>query len=479
MTVIRRLQRRWGAEGGYREFLIIAFPLILSTASWSIQHFIDRVFLTWYSTEALAAALPAGMTNFIFLSFFIGIAQYVNTFVAQYTGAGRPERVGPAIWQGVYLALLSGLLALGLAAVSTPLFELIGHDPTVRQAETVYFRVLCYGIGVHVLSTTASCFFSGRGKTWILLAVNVAVTTLNVVLDYGLIFGRWGLPEWGIRGAAWATNFAGLFSALLFFILILRPSHRREFATLRGWKPEADLFRRLLRFGGPSGLTFMLDILAFSLFILIAGRLGTVELAASNLAFNINTLAFMPLIGCGIAVTTMVGQRLGRNQPEKAEYCTWSGFHLSLFYTISMALAYILLPQLFLLPFSAHAQGADFTAAYAIAVILLRIVAIYCVFDALYMTFTATLKGAGDTRFIMWVSVPLGWALMVVPCFVGQVYFNAGIYALWGFLCFYVVTMALVFYFRFRQGKWKSMRVIEEHPPAPEHLVIPGAEVDV
>ena len=464
MELSGRLRRRWHSEGGYREFLGLAFPLILSTASWSIQHFVDRVFLTWYSTEALAAAAPAGMTNFIFLSFFFGIAQYVNTFVAQYMGARRPERVGPSVWQGVYLALFSGLLALVPAALSTPLFDLIGHAPSIRQAETVYFRILCYGIGVHVLSIAASCFFSGRGKAWTVLAVSAAATLCNIVLDYALIFGRWGLPEWGIEGAAWATNLAGLFSALLFFVLILRRPYRQQYATLRGWKFNPELFARLLRFGGPSGLTFMLDIMAFSLFTLIVGRLGTIELAATNLASHINSLAFMPLIGSGIAVTTMVGQRLGRNQPAAAEYCTWTGFHLGLLYTLLMALAYIAVPELFLEPFKAGARGEEFAAAYAIAIPLLRIVAIYCVFDSLYMTFTAALKGAGDTRFIMWVSVPLAWILMVIPSFVAQNFFDAGIFLIWAFLCIYVVILALVFYFRFRQGKWKEMRVIEEVP---------------
>jgi MATE family multidrug resistance protein len=464
MGLLGRLRHRWRSEGGYREFLQLAFPLILSTASWSIQHFVDRVFLTWHSTEALAAAAPAGMTNFIFLSFFFGIAQYINTFVAQYSGARRPERVGPSIWQGVYLALFSGLLALVPAALSAPLFDLIGHDPSIRQAETVYFRVLCYGIGLHVLSITASSFFSGRGKTWTVLAVSAAATLCNIVLDYALIFGHWGLPEWGIEGAAWATNLSGLFSALLFFVLILRRPYREQYATLRGWKFNPELFGRLLRFGGPSGLTFMLDIMAFSLFTLIAGRLGTIELAATNLASQINSLAFMPLIGSGIAVSTMVGQRLGRNQPAAAEYCTWTGFHLALLYTLLMALAYIAVPELFLQPFRARAQGTDFAAAYAISIPLLRIVAIYCVFDSLYMTFTAALKGAGDTRFIMWVSIPLAWVLMVIPSFVVQNYFDASIFLIWAFLCIYVVVLGLVFYFRFRQGKWKEMRVIEDSP---------------
>ena len=133
--MIRYLRHRWGAEGGYRQFLALAIPLILSTAAWSVQHFVDRVFLAWYSTEALAAALPAGMANFVIVSFFIGVVSYVNTFVAQYVGARRPERVGPAVWQGAYLAILSGLVGLGVASQSGTIFRIVGHDAAIRSEE--------------------------------------------------------------------------------------------------------------------------------------------------------------------------------------------------------------------------------------------------------------------------------------------------------------------------------------------------------
>lgn len=458
------LRRRWSAEGGYREFLRLALPLILSTASWSVQHFIDRVFLTWHSTAALAAALPAGMASFTFLSLFMGIVGYANTFVAQYIGARRPERVGPAVWQGIYLALVSGLLALIPAAFATPLFDLIGHDAVIRQEETEYFRILCYGTGPQVLSTAASCFFSGRGQTWVVLAVNVVAISVNIVLDYGLIFGHWGLPAMGIAGAAWATNIGLMIAALSFLGLFLRRQYREEFATLRGWRFDPKLFRRLLRFGGPNGLNFMLDIMAFSLFILVVGKLGPIPLAATNLAFNVNSLAFMPLIGCGIAISTMVGQRLGRDAPAEAEYCTWTGSHIAFAYMGTMVLGYVFLPEFFLSPFDLRAQDADFIEARDTAIILLRFVAIYCLFDAFYMVFTAALKGAGDTRFIMWVSVTMAWAIMVIPSFVALTYFGAGLFVLWGFICAFIIIMGMVFFFRFRAGKWKSMRVIEQTP---------------
>jgi MATE family multidrug resistance protein len=460
--VLNYLRHRWRADGGYREFLGIALPLILSTASWSVQHFVDRVFLTWYSTEALAASLPAGISSFTFMCLFIGAAQYVNTFVAQYMGARRPERVGPSVWQGMYLALASGLLALFPASLAAPLFDLIGHDPSIRREEIAYFRILCYGTGPLVLFTAASCFFSGRGRTWTILAVNAAATLVNIVLDYVLIFGHWGLPEMGIQGAAWATNIAQTCAALAFVVLFLRRPYRREFATLRGWRPDPELLGRLLRYGGPNGLNFMLDILAFTLFLLIVGQLGPMELAATNLASNINSLAFMPLIGCGIAISTMVGQRLGRNEPEQAEYCTWTGFHLAFLYMGLMTLGYLLFPEFFLAPFGLRAYQADFAQVRQLATILLRIVALYCIFDAMYMVFTAALKGAGDTPYIMWVSVFLAWSLMVLPTFVSLRYFEAGLYALWSIFCAYIIVMGIVFYLRFRTGRWKTMRVIEE-----------------
>ena len=461
-SVGSRITRRWRAEGGYREFLQLALPLILSTASWSIQHFVDRIFLSWHSTSALAAALPAGIANFTFISLFMGTAQYVNTFVAQYIGARRPERVGPAVWQGAYLALISGLLALVPAAFSRPLFELVGHAPEIRAAETEYFRILCYGTGPQVIATAFSCFFSGRGQTWIVLAVNIAAIGINIVLDYGLIFGHWGLPALGISGAAWATNIGLVVSALAFTALFLGRQYREQYATLRGWKPDRELLTRLLRFGGPNGISFMLDIMAFTFFILIVGRLGPIPLAATNLAFNINSLAFMPLIGCGIAVSTMVGQRLGRDDPQAAEYCTWTGLHLALLYMGAMSFGYLAVPELFLAPFGLRADDADFIAAHDIAVSLMRVVAVYCIFDAAYMMFTAALKGAGDTRFVMWVSIPLAWAIMVVPSFVTIAYFDGGLYLLWSYVCLYICVMGIVFYFRFRTGRWKSMRVIEK-----------------
>ena len=162
--------QRWRAEGGYRDVFSVAVPLILSTATWSLQNFIDRVFLSWWSQEAVAASLPAGMLNFSLVSFFLGTAGYVSTFVAQYFGSEQKKMIGPVLWQGLYIALAGGIALLPFIPLADMIFNFIGHSAEVRQAEVVYFRILCLGALPLVASSAMSGFFSGLGRTGVVLA---------------------------------------------------------------------------------------------------------------------------------------------------------------------------------------------------------------------------------------------------------------------------------------------------------------------
>ena len=461
MLIIRSLGARWQGESGYRDVLQIAFPLILSTGSWTIQHFIDRVFLTWYSQDAIAASMPASMVSWTVTSLFVGTASYINTFVAQYYGAKRFERIGSSVWQGIYLAIIATPIIFIFYPLSDGLFRLVGHHGAVKELETVYFKMLLFGSPFAIVANAISGFFSGRGKTWVVMWINAAGMISNIVLDYLLIFGNFGFPEMGIEGAGIATVIATLITAALFFISMTRPLMNAEFYTLKNWKFDKKLFRRLIRYGVPSGLQFVLEILAFTIFILLVGQLGTEELAASNIAFNINMLAFLPMFGMSLAVSALVGQRLGENRPDIAEKTTWSAFHIGLTYFGILALSYVLIPDLFILPFSLQSSPEEFNSIAKLAVTLLRFVAIYCLFDAANMIFSGALKGAGDTRFVAVASIGLSWVLMIIPCFIAIYFFEVGINWLWFFITLYVCGLGLMLFFRFRLGIWKSMRVIE------------------
>jgi MATE family multidrug resistance protein len=446
--------------------LNIAIPLILSTASWSIQHFVDRMFLAWHSSEAIAAAMPAGMLHFSIVSIFMGTAGYVSTFVAQYHGAKAYHRIGPAIWQGVYVSLIGGILLLSVIPFAEPVFRLIGHAEQVQRDEVAYFQVICFGGGPYIASYAISGFYSGRGKTWPVMWVNTFTTIVNLILDYMLIFGNWGFPEMGIKGAGIATALAGAFSLVVFLVLLTSEKYNATYHTRIGWRPEKELFVRLLRFGLPSGIQFFLEMFGFTGFVLLVGRLGTASLAATNIAFNINTLAFMPMIGSGIAISVLVGQYLGAEKPDLAQRSTYSGFHLTFIYMTSIAAAYVLVPDIFVTPFALKADPQDFKEIYGFSVILLRFVAVYSVFDTLNIIFTSAIKGAGDTRFVMYISTGLSLFVLLIPTFLVVIVFNFGLMVSWVIATTYIILLGITFYLRFLGGKWKTMRVIEYPSPA-------------
>src|SRR5206468_8726789 len=233
-----------------------------------------------------------------------------------------------------------------------------------------------------------------------------------------------------------------------------------------GWRFDFDLFRRLMRFGFPNGLQWMLDLLAFTVFLFLVGRLGDVELAATNIAFTINMVAVLPMLGMGQAVSILVGQRLGQDRPNIAERSTWNGFALAWLYMGIVAIFYAATPGLFLYVF--QGEGSKAIEVAFLVPVLLRFVALYSLFDSMNLVFSFALRGAGDTRFVTAVAATMSWPVMVLPTWAAWQY-GWGLYWCWGFASAYIILLALTFLLRFRQGKWQAMRVIESTFAAPAH----------
>ena len=327
----RPAQRNAGpAPGGVRELLHLAWPLIVGNSLLALQILIDRILLGRAGGHQVGAALATALVFWTVMSLFQNTANYATTFVAQYTGAGRPRRVGPVIWQSLYFSLAGGVVFLTLIPPAEMLMSLAGHSGHVQELETAYFRCLCFAAPPTLLTASALSFFAGRGDSRTVLAVNVVGLTVNVVIASVLIYGLFGFPRLGIAGAGWATVLGSSSSALLSLALLFRRRHRAEFATLDGWRFDAGPFARLMRFGLPNGLAAGLDTLGFALFTLLVGRMGDAELDATSIAFALNLLAFLPLLGVGQAVEILVGRRLGENDPATAERSTWMALRFGL-----------------------------------------------------------------------------------------------------------------------------------------------------
>jgi MATE family multidrug resistance protein len=291
-----------------------------------------------------------------------------------------------------------------------------------------------------------------------------------------LIFGNLGFPALGIRGAAIATVISQYARVMIYFFLVMQSKYREKYLTLKGWKPEKELLTRLLRFGFPNGLHYSLELVGYTILLLLIGRLGTAPLAATNITFNINHLVFLPLMGFGMAVSILVGKRLGEDQPQTAQRTTWSTIHMSSVFIGIIAALYLFFSGILLYPYAVNADPREFTPIAILTRQLLKIVAIYILFDMANIIFAAAIKGAGDTRFVMTVSVLLSWSLSIIPAFIAIVVYKSSLFVVWGFHALYITALGIIFLVRFLGGKWKSMRVIEREPPPSD--LIPGEVIE-
>jgi MATE family, multidrug efflux pump len=476
-------EQRPHQPGSLRELLAIALPLVLSSGSLSLMHVIDRIFLTWYSTEALAAAMPAGLLHWTVMSIFIGTATYVNTFVAQYDGAGKKNRVVAAVWQGVYLAVVSGACVTAVFVPLCPLiFAAAGHAPAVQTLEIEYFSILCFGAVPMITAAALSAYFSGRGRTKVLMWVNTGIASVNIAFDYLMIFGVGPFPVMGIRGAAIATVISQVAGVLMYVAVIVRERNHDGYAAFRHRAFNRELFGRLLRYGLPTGFQFFSDISGFLVFIFLIGRIGTAEQAATNLAFNLNSMAFIPMLGFGTAVMTLVGKRIGEQRPELAVRTTWLAFGLCSVYMLVFCAIYVFLPDVILYPYAVKQTPEEFAPIRELVHVLLLFVALYSFFDGMAIIFGSAVRGAGDTRFSLVFTLIAGWSLMVAPTWIVWHVFEADLIAAWWSVSVYILVAGFGFLVRFQMGQWKSMRVIEaddsrvEAPEIPPDAIVNSTE---
>jgi len=463
----------WRRPAGGREVLIVALPLVVSTISWTVMTFADRMFLNWVSETAMSAAFSSSVIWFAVFCLPMGICGYVNTFVSQYHGNDQPERIGPSVWQGVWIALIVTPLAILIVPLAPWIFSFTKHSLESTRQEILYFQILCAGGPPLLIATALSAFYSGRGKTWVVMVVDASVSCLNLLLDYLWIFGYAGFPEMGIAGAGWATVTALWLKAIIYFVLFMRSENRKTFFTLVGARLDRDLFGRMLRFGGPSGVQVLLDVLGFTVFIVLMGRVGQLESAATTLAFSIASVAFMPIWGLSMAVQILVGQHLGEDRDDLAAQATWTSLHIGIAYIGGISLLYFFTPDLFLYGFFVSDTGptAEDQTLRIMAANLLKIVAAYNLMDATFMIFVSAVKGAGDTRFVMIASVLMGILLAALSWLTIE-HWKLSVYGCWITVSFWVCAMGVIFLVRFLGGKWRSMRVIEQHEQNPDATVL-------
>lgn len=445
--------------GGIREMLAIAVPMVASNACETVMTFTDRLFLSRLGAEYMAGAMAGGLTCFMLMTLFVGLIGYTTALTAQFYGAGRRGKCAAAAAQAMIIALAAYPIILMLRPVAHAMFERSGISPEQLGPQRIYFDILIWGSLIGLLRVSLSGFFSGIGRTQIVMLASMVAMVSNVLGNYVLIFGKWGFPELGMAGAAYGTVFGSACGLAVLAAGFLRPRLRREFAVLSALRFDWQVMSKLLRYGSPAGVELFLNVLAFSILILAFHSEGLAAATATTIVFNWDMVSFVPLIGLNIAVTSLVGRYMGARDPDTAHRATMSGLRLAWCYSFCTLLAFAFLPHILVGVFRPEGDPGAFAQAEPMAVFMLRLAAIYVLADATILVFSGALRGAGDTLWTMCCSVGVHWLLVGVLLFLLRG-LDVRVEMAWLVLCIVILLFCSVFYLRYRQGKWRTMTVV-------------------
>ena len=439
--------------GGYRQLWVLAYPVIITMLSQTLMWLADTIMVGRLGTAQLGGVGIGGMLVWTSFALFNGLMSSANTFVAQDYGAKQYSNIGRTVWHYLYIAIASYFVLLALASVSGHILSLVGLSAEVEEYGGIYIRIRLYsGIGMFASFALAG-FFRGIGNTKTPMYIAFVANSFNVVANYLLIFGKLGFPRLEIAGAALATLFSTMLSMILHLILYLSGKYNKLYSTRRFYRAEFAQIRRVTRVGLPMGVQFFLDNASFSLFTIFIARMGDAPLAASHAAMTIMSTSFMPLVGISIATTTLVGQFIGAKELGYARKSGYTAIKLGVFYAVSVASNFFIFPRQLISIVSRDPAVIDLGAR------ILMLAGIFQIADAFGICANGTLRGAGDTRFIMIAGISYAWFLFVPLSYLFGYTFGGGVVGAWIGATIYIVIYAMTAFLRFRRGKWESIKI--------------------
>jgi len=399
-----------------RAVLTLGLPLIGSHVAQFAITLTDAVMLGWYSVESLAAEVLGGTLFFVLFIMGSGFAWAVMPMVAAAQAADDQTQIRRVTRMGAWASLLFGLATLPLMVWSTPVFLALGQDPAISGLAGQYLSIMGWGILPALWVMVLKSYLAALERTQVVLWVTVAAVGLNIMVNHALIFGNWGAPELGVRGAAIASltvNIASLV-ALALYVMRVAPDHA---LFQRFWRPDAEALRAVFRLGWPIGITNLAEVGLFAASSVMMGWLGTVPLAAHGIALQITSVVFMVHMGLSNAATVRAGQAHGRGDSRALRDGAAVVLALSLATAALTMGLFLAVPELMLGLFLGP-EDPDRWAVIAIGTGLLAAAALFQLVDAGQVMALGLLRGVQDTRVPMIMAAISYWGVGVPASYV-------------------------------------------------------------
>ena len=414
------------------------------------MQFVDRYMVSRLGTEALAAILPAGLVSFLPSGFAIGAMASLNTFVSQSLGRGDKKNCSNYFWQAIYMGLAYFLAVVAIMWPAAPwIFEMMGQPPPVAEMEVIYFRIMLYAHVLAVINWAGSQFFMGIHRPIITMCASLCGQVVNIAANYVLIFGRFGFPELGIRGAGWGTFIGIAVAAVINMAVFLSSTMNMAFKTRRTANIDFSKMYDLLKVGLPAGFGLMVNVAFWGMILFgLVGRFGTEALAATSAALSYTSISVMPVVGIGTALSAAVGKTIGAGRKKVATKQTSACLRVALVYMGLVGVCFFVFRNALMEFWSADDE------VIKVGVNILICAAVYQVFHAARIIYGGALRGAGDT---VWLAIVSAVGAALILGLGGLLLLSLGYIGPWIAATFSIIVVGLANRWRFKSNRWMNI----------------------
>lgn len=393
----------------------LAWPILIGQLATIGMGVVDVAMAGHASAQDLAGvSLGVSIWHLVIIT-LMGILMAVNPIVSQHVGARAFHEIPGVVRQALWTALGLGLIAMLVANGAALMFDHMAIEPRVHDVARSFVFVISFALPAFACYRVLYGYSASMGETKPLMLIALIALGLNIVINYALVFGKWGLPRLGGIGCAWATLLCVWFELLAIAWWIRRAPAYRKAQPLNAIEPARwTQIRVLLRIGLPIGVTYFVESSAFSFIALLVAGYGTTQVAAHQIALNFSALVFMVPMSLGIALLTRVGQALGAQDAQAARYRSWHGVGLALSVAVLSAIGIGL--------FNVRIAGAytsDGDVA-ALAAHLLMFAALFQLPDAIQVATSCAIRAYKVTRPPMLIHMTAFWGICLpLGCVLG------------------------------------------------------------
>jgi MATE family multidrug resistance protein len=454
----------------FRALASLAAPIVLTQVGIMTMGLVDTIMVGHVSAAALAAVALANLYLFGISIFGLGMLFALDPIVAQALGAKDELAVARALQRGLLVAGILTVPTSLLLSAAEPVLSLVGQPEEVIPYVGGYVRRVLPATFPFYAFVVLRQTLQAQHRMWPIVLTLVAANLLNAALNYAWIFGHFGFPAMGVLGSGWATLVSRWFMALL--VLVLGWRYLRPY--LRAFAPRVVstvALKRMFKLGAPIGGQMLLEWGAFGLVGLMMGWLGVLQVAAHQVALNIASLTFMVPMGVGSAAAVLVGHAVGRGDPDAVWRSSIAALALGASFMSVMAVVFVTLPA------TLAAVYSDSEQVIALAALLLPIAGLFQVFDGLQVVAMGLLRGLGDTRVPMLVSI-VGFWLVGMPVSIGLAFWGGlGAVGLWWGFVAGLAMVAVILLLRLRRLERREIVrvVIDEHMSLDTRVDLPSA----